>query len=207
MAAVLALGERAVLSHRSAAELWELLPVRQGVVDVTVPTTAGREKRKGIRVHRSPSLPRTAITDRRRIAVTSPARTLADLRPTLAAEQYRKALRQAEFLGLDLGPVPSDRTRSELERLLLRVCRRHGLPPPEVNAKIGPFTVDFLWCDRRLIVETDGYGSHSGRQAFEDDRARDLRLKLMGFEVVRFTHRQVTGDSAAVAAALGALLA
>ena len=206
MAAVLACGEGAVLSHRSAAELWSLLPRRAGLIDVTIPTSAGRRRRRGIRLHRSPSLPNAATTRRNRIAVTTPARTLADLRRAVPAEQFRKAVRQAEFLGFDLGAIPTDGTRSELEQLLIRVCRRHRLSPPEVNAKVGRFTVDFLWRDRRLIVETDGYQGHGGRQAFEDDRAQDVELKLLGYEVVRFTHRKVTHDPDGVAVALRALL-
>jgi very-short-patch-repair endonuclease len=61
-----------------------------------------------------------------------------------------------------------------------------------VNVLVGPHEVDFLWPDRRLIVETDGYEGHRGRQAFEDDRAKDAELRVMGFTVVRFTYRQVS---------------
>ena len=98
-------------------------------------------------------------------------------------------------------------TRSELERRFLRLCRRHRLPTPEVNVRIGPFIVDFLWRDRALIVETDGYRFHRGRSAFEGDRARDVELKLRGYEVVRFTYRQVVDEAAGVARTLRALLA
>src|SRR5919106_443341 len=97
MAAVLACGDGAVLSHRSAAELWELLPPRQGAVHVTVPVPGGRKKRDGIHLHRSPSLPNTATTRRDGIAVTAPARILGDLRRTIEPALLRKALREAEF--------------------------------------------------------------------------------------------------------------
>ncbi len=100
----------------------------------------------------------------------------------------------------------ADPTRSELESRFLKLCRRHRLPQPQVNAQVGDFTVDFLWPDRRLVVETDGYRYHRGRVAFEQDRARDVELRLLGYEVLRFTHRQVVGESARVAAALRALL-
>lgn len=209
MAAVLAHGEGAVLSHRSAAELWRLFAPREGAVDVTVPSSGGRRRRPGIRLHRSPSLPIAATTRLRGIAVTTPARTIADLRRAVTADELRLAIRQAEFLGLDLGNeggVELDLTRSPLERRFLRMCRRHRLPKPEVNTKIGFREVDFLWRDRRLIVETDGYGSHRGRVAFEDDRAKDVELKLLGYEVVRFTWRQVTDEPKAVATKLRALL-
>jgi len=100
--------------------------------------------------------------------------------------------------------VDRDRTRSELEHLFLRLCRRYRLLTPEVNARIGSLTVDFLWRDRRLIVETDGYRYHRGRAAFEDDRARDLELRALGFEVVRLSHRQVMDEPERVAAILRA---
>jgi very-short-patch-repair endonuclease len=206
MAAVLACGDGAVLSHRSAAELWELLPPRKGPVHVTVPVPGGRKKRDGIHLHRSPSLPNTATTRRDGIAVTAPARTLADLRHTIAPALLRKALREAEFRGLDVGDVPSDRSRSELERAFLRVCRRYRLPRPEVNVEVGRFTVDFLWRRQRLVVETDGYAAHRGRQAFEDDHARELELHALGYRLRRFTDRQVDCEPRAVAEAIkGAL--
>jgi hypothetical protein len=84
MAAVLACGDGAVLSHRSAAALWGLLPVRSGPVDVTIPASAGRKKRRGIRLHRSPSVI-SASTRRSGIPVTTPARTIADLRSKVPA--------------------------------------------------------------------------------------------------------------------------
>ncbi len=74
--------------------------------------------------------------------------------------------------------------------MFLRLCRRHRLPLPEVNVRMGPFVVDFLWRRQSLIVETDGYRFHRGRQAFEDDRVRDTELRLTGYEVIRFTYRQ-----------------
>jgi very-short-patch-repair endonuclease len=92
-----------------------------------------------------------------------------------------------------------DPTRSELERRFLNLCRRHGIPLPEVNVRVDAFTVDFLWRDARLIVETDGFQTHGTRFAFEADRARDARLKAIGFEVLRFTWRQLTRDGPAVA--------
>jgi len=120
---------------------------------------------------------------------------------------FAAALRQAEFLELpvdpDLGP---DETRSDMEAIFLALCRRHRLPKPEVNVRIGEFDVDFLWPERRLAVEVDGWDAHRTRSAFEEDRARDLKLKLLGYEGVRFTWRQLTEDSAAVASALRELL-
>jgi hypothetical protein len=156
MAAVLAYDEDAVLSHRSAAELWGMLPPRGGVVHVTILRAGGRRQRRGIRVHRSSSLLRTATTRRRGIPVTTPARTIADLRRVATKGEVRRAIRAAEYKSLPLGDVKGDRTRSDLERDLLRLCRRYRLPLPEVNVKIGPFAADFLWRAQKLVVEVDG---------------------------------------------------
>lgn len=98
-----------------------------------------------------------------------------------------------------LGEVETDRTRSDLERYFLRLCRRYGLPMPEVNVEIDGMTVDFLWRDRRLIVETDSYATHGGTIAFEDDRERDLRLRRRGYSVHRFSERQLEIEPAVVA--------
>ena len=150
------------------------------------------------------------MTRRNGIALTKPARTLRDLHRTSPQPVFRRRLRRA----LDLRLISSanssawhDLTRSELERIFLSLCRRHRLPQPEVNAHVGPYEVDFLWRDRGLIVETDGFRHHGDRSAFERDRARDARLQSLGFQVLRFTHRQVTENRSAVVAALRSLLA
>jgi hypothetical protein len=156
MAAVLACGEGAVLSHQSAAALWRLSPACPQLARVTVPGTNGRQTRKGIVVHRSTTLTSKETTLRHGIPVTTQTRTLADL---------------------GYGP---ERTRSDLERLFLRICRRHDIPKPEVNLRIGPYEVDFLWRAERLIVEVDSWKYHSGRRAFEADRARDRELSRRG---------------------------
>jgi len=206
LAAVLACGEGAVLSHRSAADLWRLLPPLRQPPHVTIPTRAGRARRPGIHLHRSPSLPAAATTTRNGIVVTTPARTIADLRRVVDGPTLRRAVRQAEVLGYGLDEVATDGTRSELEYRFLRLCRRHRLPPPAVNVAIGGFVVDFLWSRERLIVETDGYRFHRGRAAFEIDHARQLALEQLGYRVRRFTHRQVVAEPKNVAAAVRAAL-
>jgi very-short-patch-repair endonuclease len=181
------------------------IPPRDHVSHVTVPGNA--RHRRGIRVHRSRTLDDTEVTRQLGIPVTTPSRTLADLRRTLPQPQFAAALRQAEFLKLPIDPsLEPDRTRSELEARFLSLCRRHRLPKPEVNAPVGSFIVDFLWPTERLVVEVDGWDSHRSRSAFESDRERDTRLKLLGYEVVRFTWRQLAGNAAEVAAALRTLL-
>jgi very-short-patch-repair endonuclease len=146
------------------------------------------------------------VTRRDNIPVTTPSRTLIDVRRTVPRPQFAAAVRQAEFLGLRLDELESDHTRSELEARFLVLCRHHRIPKPEVNVRLGRFTVDFHWPDPRLVVELDGYQAHAGRAAFEDDRARDVELKALGFDVLRLTWRQVVHEPAATAALLRKLL-
>jgi hypothetical protein len=208
MAAVLACGEGAVLSHRSAAALWRLLPPPGGPVDVSTPVRNGRGKRSGIRLHRCPSLVEGMTTRRLDIPVTTVARTIEDLRSAVPPWQWRRAIRKAEVAGLPLGPgLETDGTRSDLERDFLRLCRGGGLPVPEVNVRLGRLTVDFLWRERRLVVETDGYRYHRGRVAFQDDRARDLYLRGLGFEIRHFSERQINEEPNCVAGDLIAAFA
>ncbi len=215
MAAVLALGAAsgrsgatAALSHRSAAELWGLLRPSNGPVDVSMSSRGGKRNRRGIRIHRPVALAASEITVLRGIPVTSSARTLADLRAVVPRGEFRRAVRQADFLGLPTGPdVGSDRTRSELERRFLWLCRRHRLPLPAVNLRVGWLTVDFCWVEQKLAVETDGYRAHRGRAAFEEDRARDLELHIRGYEVLHLSHPQVFDEPRRVVALLRAKLA
>jgi len=217
MAAVLACGEGAVLSHGSAAVLWKLLKPLEGPVHVSVPATSGRKSRRGIHLHRtqalaepspSPSsLPtrggrgRRLTTHRDRIPVTTVPRTIEDLQSTsFPPRLLRRAIRQAEFMGLRLDGVESDRSRSDLETLFLELCRRHHLPPPEVNVKLGLWEVDFLWRSQNLVVETDSWTYHRGSVAFQDDHARDLDLRAAGFTVLRFSELQIEEEPGRVVA-------
>ncbi len=195
---------RVALSHRSAAADWGLLSPVQGPVDVSVPGDGGKATRRGIRMHRSVSLRPVDVTLHAGIPVTTPARTIADLRRAAAirggqrivsAWELRRAIRQADVLGLPTGSPPErDRTRSDLERDFLRLCRRHRLPAPEVNVRIGRHLVDFLWRERRLVVETDSYHYHRGRVAFQDDRRRDLDLRALGYEAIRISEAQLNDE-------------
>jgi very-short-patch-repair endonuclease len=208
MAAALACGEGAVVSHRSAAELWEMLKPTAGTVDVSVYGGGGRAKRRGIRLHRRVSLRPNVATQRHGIPVTRPAQTIADLRQVVPEKQLRRAIRQADVLGLPLGEdVRHDRTRSDLERDFLRICRRCRLPLPEVNVPIGQYEADFVWPDLGFVVETDGYRYHRGRQAYLDDRRRDLELRSLGFEVQRLSEEQIDEEPERVAAILREVLA
>jgi very-short-patch-repair endonuclease len=175
-------------------------------VHVTVSSGAGR-RRHGIVVHRSRTLRPGHVIERLGIPVAIPARTLSDLRRTLPRSQFEAALREAEFLKLPVNlSLEPDRTRSELEARFLALCRRHRLPTPDVNVRVGLFIVVFFWPDQGLIVELDGYRAHGSRSAFEADRARDAQLTASGFTVLRFTWRQLTDNPGAVAVALRELL-
>jgi very-short-patch-repair endonuclease len=101
---------------------------------------------------------------------------------------------------------PTQITRSDLEGFFIDLCVAHAFPRPEVNQIVEGFEVDFLWRERRLIVETDGRETHLTRAAFEQDRARDARLTVAGYRVVRFTHRQVIHEPEQVARTVIALL-
>lgn len=227
LAAVLAVGRgpseagsvldywRAAVSHRSAACLWELLPETDSPTDVIVRADGGRARRSSIRVHRSLTLVPADVTLLQGIPVTTPARTVSDLRRATSTAQpggvplreLRKAIRQANVRGLSIdGRSGRDRTRSDLERDFLRLCRRGRLPPPEVNVRVGRYLVDFLWQGQRLIVETDSYIYHRGREAFQDDHRRDLGLRRLGYDVLRLSEQQIEEEAEQVAETIAAAL-
>jgi len=220
MAAVLACGDGAVLSHGSAAELWGLIPPMRRKVDVTAPNRRGRMP-TGIAGHRDGTLRAGDRTELRRIPCTTVARTLLDLAGFMPIWELRKAIAEAEILGLlrvpevralirrcrgrrgvarlrllidELDPL-TKRTRSELERMFLALCRRAGLPRPEVNVPLEVAGLrlkpDFLWRDARLIIEADSRKFHGTASAFELDRQREQRFFAAGWQVVRCTWRQV----------------
>jgi very-short-patch-repair endonuclease len=216
MAAVLACGEDAVLSHRSAAALWRILPRWPHPVEVTA--RAGRTLR-GIHVHRSRTLTRDDVTRHHGIPVTTPERTLLDVTETLPDRELARAENEAYVQKLTTPPAlavfltrnpgrPTSRlthersataapTRSHLEDDFLRFLRRHRLPIPELNQRIAGYEVDAVWRDRRLIVELDGYAYHATPQAFERDRERDATFLTAGFSTLRITRRRLTEREAA----------
>jgi len=218
MAAVLACGKRAVLSHGSAAVLWGLLRPLDGPIHVSVPTAAGVKTRRGGCLHRSPSLSPSSlppggrrhdgkVTFRDGIPVTSVKRTIDDLDGCVPPYLVGRARRQAELMGVRLAGPERKRTRSDLEDLFLSICRRQRLPPPEVNAKLGRWEVDFLWREQRVAVETDSFAYHRGSVAFESDHARDLDLRSAGYAVLRFTERQLEEEPGRVASDVARALA
>jgi predicted transcriptional regulator of viral defense system len=219
MAATLAVG--GVLSHASAADAWDLRQSNAAVIDVTVRGDGGRERRKGLRVHRSTTLGAREITTNRGIPITTPARTIIDLAHRLRPRELEHVVDLADQRGLvdfdDLRPAhpaafkallrdyDPPKTRSEQERRFLALCDDHDIELPESNAIVEGVEVDFLWRDRRLIVEVDGYRYHRSPHRFESDREKDVHLTTRGWHVLRFTWRQVTRRAGWVAAAIGGM--
>jgi very-short-patch-repair endonuclease len=219
MAAVLACGPGALVSHRSAAALWRLIdPPRGNRVTVTVPR-AWAPARPSIRIHRVASLIPRECRLFHRVPITSPARTLLDLAAlvelpeleSLVADAERRNLVRAGELVDQLERNPGRRgaatlrrllerierpalTRSEAERRMLVMLRTGSLPTPQTNVWIAGYQVDFVWAGARVIVEIDGFAFHADRAAFERDRRRDAELQAHGYRVVRITWRQLVDD-------------
>jgi very-short-patch-repair endonuclease len=227
MAAVLACGPGAVLSHRAAAALWGM---RGGTrVEVTVPRA--RRVRRGIEVHRA-VLPVDERTTHRGIPTTTVPRTLLDLSAVVQRHEARGALRKAEQLRLtdplslhDLieryprrpglatirallkeASIGVKIIRSEFEERFHDFLIRAGLPLPQTNVLIEGYEVDCAWREQRLIVELDGHATHSPAHAFESDRVRDRRLAAAGWRVIRITWRQLHEEPELVEADLRRLL-
>ena len=207
LAAVLAVGDGTALSHRAAAVLWQLWRWEGGAIDVRAPTQ--RRPRPGIRVHRGRIEPED-ITRRHGIPVTTPARTLLDLAPTLTQDALAHLVGQAEHARLisvptlrrDLdrwGPRPGTKqlakviahghapTRSIMEVRFLPLLDQHRLPRPEVNAKVLNYEVDGLYRQERLVIELDSHRWHDSPLAQAADRERTADLEAHGYRVMRFT--------------------
>ena len=233
LAAVMACGDGAVLSHRSAAALLGMRPSSSRRPEVTTPRRGAR-RQPGIAVHRTRSLPTDHVIVRDGVPCTSFARTLIDLAAVLHVRDLDRALEQSVVLGLfdgramdaalaqangrrgirrlrrlrarlaDEPPI----LRSEIERRFLRLVQRAGLPAPVANAPIGvrDYQPDFHWPQQRLVVETDGRATHATPHGFERDRRRDLDLQLAGWRVVRITWSQLHSEPHRVTALLRAHL-
>jgi hypothetical protein len=229
LAAVLACGPKALLSHRAAASAQGLLS-SSPQFDVTVPR--GTRPKPGIVIHRSRLIHPEDRSTVRGIPVTSVARTLVDLADVLSEERLAKSVHEAEVLRvLDLHAIertlarlpgrtgrhrlrrvlvayrPDPHfTRSRAERRFLALCERHDLPAPHTNLWIAGYEVDAYWPDMKLAVEIDGGEAHHTRAAFHEDRTRDRRLAAEGIQVVRVTWPDFDGE-ARLAAELRAIRA
>jgi hypothetical protein len=199
LAAVLAAGEGAALSHTSAAALWQFLRPIPGPVHLTLGAAVRRKPRPGLRYHRSRTLTPRDVTHRHGIPVTTPARTITDIRDAIDPYLFRRALRQAELAGYRVPHLSATkRTRSDLELLFLGFCEANDLPRPLVNHRVHGHRVDFFFAEHRLAVETDSWEYHCGSVALEDDHARDLALRGHGIETRRYTGDQLEGSPEAV---------
>ncbi len=232
MAAVLACGHGASLSHSSAAQARGFMPGTNVWVDVTVPTP-GRRARTGIIVHTTRSLTPADVGAVDRIPCTSPSRTLVDLAEAVELRPLRRAVERADSLGLldlwlireTLGRLPGRHghrrlgqvlaayagpsgTRSELEQRFLELMIGAGAVHPEVNVWLpdAAMEVDFLWREARLVVETDSREFHATPAALQRDVARDRRLHLAGYTPLRFTWHDVTRTPAETVSAVTRML-
>jgi Transcriptional regulator, AbiEi antitoxin/Protein of unknown function (DUF559) len=213
MAATLACGQGAALSHRSAGALWGIN--REGAwIDVSVRHSVER-RQAGIRVRRRSSLPANDITPRNGILVTRPSRTLLDLASELGPSALERAVNEADkhdlvspdelrealtsFTG-EPGVRPLRRlldryafrlSDSDLEILFRPVAESVGLPPPQTKARVNGFEVDFFWPELGLVVETDGLRYHRTHGSQARDRLRDQTHTAAGLTNLRFTHWQV----------------
>jgi Transcriptional regulator, AbiEi antitoxin len=233
MAAVLAGGNGAVLSHRSAAQLWGLIAGFSGPIHLTVPT---KRTRPAVLLHRS-NVPDDERTEVEGIPVTTVPRTILDCAATMTERQLERLINEADVLRLyDRLSIPtllhryprrpgsprlwvalqkrnagSTRTRSDLEELLIELTDELGLPRPETNVILvidgETFEIDALWRAERLAVELDSREFHLTPLAFERDRRRDRKLSAAGWRPVRITWRQMTEERPAVGRDLSSMVA
>ena len=231
LAAVLAVGPGAVLSHRDAAALHELRPTNGAKIDVSAP--AQRRGTAKVRTHGRRTLDARDTMSVAGIPATTVARTLVDLAEVVSAQALAKALSEAERQGkLDAPAVRaaltrtrgrrgpghaalaavlaehaergSTLTRSELEDRFVALLDAHDLPRPATNAHVAGYEADAVWPGARLVVELDGWAYHRGRRAFQDDRAKGNALVAAGWQLLRFTHADIARrpDQAAAAVAV-----
>jgi hypothetical protein len=227
LAAVLACGEGAALSHHAAAALWG---IRASTPRIDVTVVRRCRSKRGVRIRES-ALQGDEVTLLDAIPVTTPSRTLLDLAAVVNGGQLRKAVNEAEVLRLDVALTPllsryphapgakairaivedvtggEALTRSELEDRFVAFVAEYGLPKPRLNVRVEGFEVDCSWPAQRLIVELDGHAFHRTSAAFETDRARDRVLQLAGWRVIRVTWRQLHATAAVLARDLRKLLA
>jgi very-short-patch-repair endonuclease len=229
MAAVLACGPDAVLSHHAAAALWDLRPNPQGPIDVTAP---GKRTHRGVRCHVS-TVPPEQCTIIDAIPVTTLSRTVLDYAETSSERQLRAALQagqrrrilDARKLQAVMAASPGRRgskplrralaeleddppwLQSKLERDFHELLRSGHVPLPRTNVLVDGELVDCVWPPEMLIVEVDSYGYHRGRRQFEDDRRRDAKLQTAGWRVIRVTEDRMSRGAAALLTEIRQLLA
>jgi very-short-patch-repair endonuclease len=208
MAAALAGGPAAAISHLSALMLMGLRPTRPGDIHVTTPRRGGPAQRDGIIPHRPRQAPE--LWAFRNVPVTSPTQSLLDAE--LKPHELYRALEQAEKRHIPVSLPPSEitalkqrvtgYTRSDTEAAFLLLCHDNGLPLPLVNQYLNGFETDFHWPQLRLVVEVDGFEHHRERPNFNTDRYRGLVHRANGYEVVRISADHVYDQTALILRAL-----
>jgi hypothetical protein len=217
VAALIYVGDGAVLSHRTAAWWWGLVDDRPRRIEVST-------------LHDIASLPDVAVhrrrrfepTRHRRFPITTVAQTVLDLAATTSLTQVRIALAKADYLGLlDVHEVEGllgrgkpgaaklraalkrhqpalAAARSRTERIFIGLCEKAGIPAPEVNVRLYGWDADFLWRSHGLVVETDGHGNHHSPAQLDRDHRKDLALRTHGLTVNRYSRQQVEDDGETV---------
>jgi very-short-patch-repair endonuclease len=232
MAAVVACGQGAVLSHLDAAVLWGFQDRLGPQIHVTV---KWQRSVRGLVIHRSRRLDAADVTDRDGIPVTTVERTLVDLTEQLSPDRLLRAMREAEYLRLlDLDTLnaaverahgrkrlkplrnaiaqhrPGQIVRGELEHRFAELRREAGLREPETNFRIeaggATYVIDCYWPEHRLAVELDGRDAHAREMAFESDRRRDAALSAIGIRLLRFTWKRVNYEPTGLLADLTAAM-
>jgi hypothetical protein len=222
MAAVLACGDGAALSHFSAAVVWGILEAKGQDIHVTAEK---QRKCRGVVVHEA-ALDGERVR-RLGIVVTTPARTLVDLADVVPRRTLERAFDEAEYLELDwMSAAPrhgrsgsglltsvlavhrpgTTRTLSQLEEDFIAFCDERGIPRPEVNICIEGYLCDFVWREHGVIVETDGARAHGTTRARDRDPVRDADLQIAGWKVIRIPYKRLLNQPDAVEDQLRRLL-
>jgi very-short-patch-repair endonuclease len=229
-AAVLACGEGAVVSGRSALYLWGIIESEPPEVEISVPARHCR-KRSGIRLHLVDAIDERETRRRHGLPVVFPARGLIEFAAEAGADELADAVAKARIRGLiregeleeasqrcgrrrgaarmraflrDEGEPAI--TRSWAERQFRQLLKDAQLPAPRTNAAVAGLNVDFLWETERVVLEVDGWPFHRDRRAFEHDRKRDRILSDAGYHVIRITVRQFTEEALALIAHIARML-
>ena len=229
LAAVLAAGPGAVLSHESAADLWCIRDMARPLHVVSVPRHV---RLPSVETHHV-TLPADEVTTVRGIPVTTVPRTILDLAAKRPEREIARLIHEAEVKRLwdrlslwdlleryprragarTVRAALADRDpgvpKNVFEDAFLAFLDRHGLPRPEINVwlKAGTkwYEVDCLWREEHLIVELDGRAAHDTARSFESDRLKDRRLRVAGWDPIRVTWRQLHHQEAELARDLAAL--
>lgn len=218
MAAVLACGPGAALSHRSAAALWDFGEEHRDYIDVSV-RRSSEARLRGVRCHRRPTLPASAITTRLNIPLTQPVQTFLDLARVAGPKTLERAINDADKRDVidpdalrralddhagEPGVRPLRRildkhtfllSDDELELLFRPLAAAAGLPTPLTKQMVNKFEVDFFWPDLGLVVETDGWRYHRTPAAQTRDALRFQTHTAAGLTPLRFSHYQVKYES------------